>query len=238
MTSIMTEELINIGSLIKDAAEGLTAEEQAALKTELLEKLQQLDAPAAADDIHRARLQMDIAEILNALERKQEAWDIAREAFTLAMQQESWQDAVEACNVLYQTGQEDSLPALGMGIWLSVTFPVDPELTVAMLVHAIDDMPWDSDGAALAAITARYVIDLRTEDDKYESQSFFADNLISMVAKRHSQVQDQNAMDKWLDRLELRDPQIFLPRMAQVVDAIVGDKWWFDRDILRSRLPE
>ena len=75
-------------------------------------------------------------------------------------------------------------------------------------------------------------------DHKYESQSFFADNLISMVAKRHSQVQDQIAMDKWLDRLELRDPQIFLPRMAQVVDAIVGDKWWFDRDILRSRLPE
>ncbi len=236
--SIMTEELINIGSLVKDAADGLTAEEQAALKTQLLEKLQQLNAPATADDIHRARLQMDIAEILNALERKQEAWAIAREAFTLAMQQESWQDAVEACNVLYQTGQEDSLAALGMGIWLSVTFPVDPELTVAMLVHAIDDMPYDSDGAAAAAITARYVIDLRADDDQYESQSFFADNLISMVARRHSQVQDQNAMDKWLDRLELRDPQIFLPRMAQVVDALVGDKWWFDRDILRSRLPE
>jgi len=238
MMSIMTEELINIGSLVKDAAEGLTAEEQAALKTQLLEKLQQLDALAAADDIHRARLQMDIAEILNALERKQEAWGIAREAFTLAMQQESWQDAVEACNVLYQTAQEDSLAALGMGIWLSITFPVDPELTVAMLVHAIDDMPYNSDGAAAAAITARYVIDLRTDDDKYESQSFFADNLISMVAKRHSQVQDQIGMDNWLDRLELRDPQIFLPRMAQVVDAIVGDKWWFDRDILRSRLPQ
>jgi hypothetical protein len=234
----MTEQLINVGSLVKDAAEGLTAEEQAGLKTQLLEKIQELDALPAAGHLPRARLQMDIAEILNVLERKKEAWDIAREAFTLAMQQESWQDAVEACNVLYQAGQEDSLAALGMGIWLSITFPVDPELTVAMLVHAIDEMPYDSDGAAVAAITARYVVDLRSEESRHESQSFFVDNLISMVAQRHSQVHDQDGMNRWLNHLQLRDPQVFLPRMAQVVDAIVGDKWWFDRDILRSRLPE
>ena len=234
----MTEQLINVGSLIKDANDGLTAEEQTGLKMQLSEKIQQLTALAEADHLQRARLQMDIAEILNALERKKEAWEIAREAFAISMQQESWQDAVEACNVLYQAGQEDSLALLGMGIWLAVTFPVDPELTVAMLVHAIDEMPDDSDGAALAAITGRYVVDLRAEDDKYESQGFFVDNLIAMVAKRHSNVQDQDAMNKWLDRLELRDPQVFLPRLALVVDTIVGDKWWFDRDELRGRLPK
>jgi hypothetical protein len=234
----MTEQIINVGSLVKDANEGLTAEEKLGLKIQLSEKIQQLTAVEESDPLQRARLQMDIAEILNALERRKEAWDIAREAFVLSMQHSSWQDAVEACNVLYQAGQEDSIAVLGMGIWLAITFPVDPELTVAMLVHAIDEMPDDSDGAAVAAITARYVVDLRAEDDKHESQRFLVDNLIAMVAKRHGQVQDQESMDKWLDRLELRDPQVFLPRMAMVVDAIVGDRWWFDRDVLRSRLPE
>jgi hypothetical protein len=234
----MNEQIINVGSLVKDAKDGLTAEEKLALKIQLSEKIQQLTAVEESDPLMRARLQMDIAEILNALERRKEAWDIAREAFALSMQQESWQDAVEACNVLYQAGQEDSIAVLGMGIWLAVTFPVDPELTVAMLVHAIDEMPDDSDGAAVAAITARYVVDLRAEDDKHESQRFLVDNLIAMVAKRHGQVQDQESMDNWLDRLELRDPQVFLPRMAMVVDAIVGDRWWFDRDVLRGRLPE
>ncbi len=234
----MNEQIINVGSLVKDAKDGLTAEEILGLKIQLSEKIQQLTALEGSDLLQRARLQMDIAEILNALERRKEAWDIAREAFVLSMQQESWQDAVEACNVLYQAGREDSIAVLGMGIWLAVTFPVDPELTVAMLVHAIDEMPDDSDGAAVAAITARYVVDLRAEDDKHESQSFLVDNLIAMVARRHGQVQDQGAMNSWLDRLELRDPQAFLPRMALVVDAIVGDKWWFDRDVLRGRLPE
>lgn len=234
----MTDQFINVGSLIKDASDGLTAEERTGLKTQLLEKIQQLGELPDADQLQRARLQLDIAETLNALERKQEAWDIAREAFTLSMQQRSWQDAVEACNVLYRAEQEDSMAALGMGIWLAVTFPIDPELTVAMLVHAIDEMPYDADGAAVAAITGRYVVDLRAEEDKYESQSFLVDQMIGIVAKRHSNVQDQNAMNRWLDRLALRDPQVFLPRMAQVVDAIVGDKWWFDRDVLRDGLPE
>ncbi|KAF0205554.1 MAG: hypothetical protein FD173_895 [Gallionellaceae bacterium] len=108
---------------------------------------------------------------------------------------------MKTCDVLFQSRQPDSLAALSMGIWLSVTFPVDPELTVAMLIHVVDETPNDSDGAAVAAITARYVVDLRADDTQHESQSL-------------------------------------LPRLATVVEALVGDKWWFDRDVLRSRLPD
>jgi hypothetical protein len=234
----MNENITDFTPLIKHADNGLTAAEQADLKRHLAEKLQELSALADTTSLPRARLQMDIAELLNALGRKKEAWDIAREAFRISMQRESWQDAVEACDVLFQAGQEDSMAVLGMGIWLGVTFPVDSELTVAMLIHLVDETPDASDAGALAAITARYVVDLRADDEKHESQCFLVDNLIAMVAKRHGNVQDQVALDRWLDRLELREPQIFLPRLAQAVDAIVAGKWWFDRDELRSKLSE
>jgi hypothetical protein len=234
----MSEKTINITSLVKDANDGLSTDERASLKKYLTEKLQALDASPKSDPLPRARLQLDVAEILNTLGRKKEAWDIAREVFFTTMLHESWPDAVEACDVLYQTTQPDSIAALGMGIWLAITFPVDPELTVAMLIHVVDETPNNSDGAAVAAITGRYVIDLRADDDQHESLGFLVDNLIAMVAKRHSDVQDQMALDKWLDRLGLRDPQVFLPRMAIVVDALVGDKWWFDRDELRGSLPD
>lgn len=234
----MSENILNVGPLINNANDELSEQERNGMKRHLAEKLQALAALTGADPLPRARLQLDIAEILNALERRKEAWDIAREAFVTAMRQESWTDAVEACDVLFQAGQEDSLAVLGMGIWLAVTFPVDPELTVAMLIHVVDETPDDSDGAAVAAITARYVVDLRANEEQHENLCFLVDNLISMVAKRHSNVQDQAAMDKWLKRLELREPQVFLPRLAQVIDAIVDDKWWFDRDVLRGRLPD
>jgi len=234
----MTKNTGNIPFLPQDAADGLTAEERTGLKKHLAEKLLALAVPENVAPLQRARLQLDIAEILNTLERKKEAWDIARDAFVAAMQQESWQDAVEACDVLYQAEQADSIAVLGMGIWLAVTFPVDPEVTAAMLIHLVDETPDNADGAAVAAITARYVVDLRAADDQHENLGFLVNNLIAMVAQRHSNVQDQGALDRWLDRLQLRDPQVFLPRLAQVLDAIVGDRWWFDRDVLRTRLPD
>ncbi len=216
----MNEKILGIAPLIKEAHNDLSAEERAELERNLVEKLQALrEMPQSAVSgegvLQRVRLQLDVAETLTALDRKMEAWSIAYDAFHVALDQESWQDAVEACNVLFQTSLVDALAALGMGIWLSVTFPVNPELTMAMLVHVVDETPDNSDGAALAAITARY----------------------AMVAKRHSKVQDQEAMNKWLDKLELRDPQVFLPRLGQVVDVLVEGKWWFDRDQLRSKLP-
>lgn len=218
-----------------DIKDGLSDSERVALQKHLDEKIHELNALKDATPLGRARMQLDIAEILINLEQKPEAWDFAREAFEVALKNDAWQDAVEACNVLYQTEQDDSIAALGMGVWLAVSFPVDPELTLGMLLHIVDETPHNSDGAALAAVTARYVIDLRAEDDSHESQGFLANNLIAMVAERHSNVRDQAALDKWLDRLELRNPQVFLPRLGQVVDIMVGNNWWFERNELRNK---
>lgn len=225
-------EEIKAQDQIKD---GLSDSERAALQKHLDEKIHELNSLKNATSLGRARMQLDIAEILNNLERKPEAWDFAREAFEVALKNDAWQDAVEACNVLYQTEQDDSIAALGMGVWLAVSFPVDPELTLAMLLHIVDETPNNSDGAALAAVTARYVIDLRAADDAHESQGFLANNLIAMVAGRHSNVRDQDALNKWMDRLELRDPQVFLPRLGQVVEIMVGNAWWFEREELRGK---
>ncbi len=221
-----------------DMNNSLTEEERQKFEQQLSEKNIELALYSGADPLTRARIELDIAEILIWLERKSEAWDIARRAFDAAMKKESWQDAVEACNVLYQTEQAQSISALGMGVWLAVTFPVAPQLTYAMLDHVVSETPDHADGAALAAVTARYVIDLRASDDEHSDWSLLANDLIARVAARHSEVADQKGLDAWMDRLGLRKPEVFLPRLSQVVNAIVGDVWWFDRDALRSRLPE
>ena len=224
----MSENIVEIQDGLKDS-------ERSELKKQLAAKLQELNEQATATPLARARIQLDVAEILVTLERKSEAWTLAREAFATALAHDAWTDAVEACDVLYQCRQPESVAALGMGVWLSVSFPVNPELTLALLLHIVDETPSNSDGAAIAAIAARYVIDLRADDENYESLSFLANNLIGQVAERHSNVRDQAALDHWMDKLELRDPQIFLPRLGLVVNTIVGDAWWFDRDELRNK---
>ncbi len=195
------------------------------------------ELPDSASEVDRARVLLDIAETQLALEHKDEAWNTARETLDIFLQAEHWQEAVECCNVLFQTEQPASLAALGQGVWLAVTFPIQPDTTIAMLQHIIEETPADSDGAAVAAITAHYIADIRSPEEKHHSLTFLTQNLLGQVAKRHSNVSTQSELDAWLDKLQLRESQEFLPRLATVIDVLVQDDWWFDRDELRTKLP-
>lgn len=205
----------------------------------LEEKEQELKAlPDGASDLDRARINLDIAEAKVGITRGDEAWDLARAALDIFLAEESWQEAVEACDVLYQTNQPASLVALAHGVWLAVTYPIDPQITINMLGYIIDETPATADGAAVAAITAHYIADIRGEEKQRESLMFLTNEMVANVAKAHSQVEDQEALSAWMEKLRLHDPADFLPKLALVLGAIVpADQWWFDRDALRDKLP-
>jgi len=194
---------------------------------------------ANAEPLERARLQLDVAEALVGMGRADESWEKARSALDTFVENEQWQDAVEACDVLYQSAQPASMVALAHGVWLAVTYPIDPTLTVNMLNYIIDETPAKADGAAVAATTAHYVADVRTEADQHKSLTFLTKQLLANVAKEHSGVEDQEGLNAWMERLELLTPDVFLPRLSLVLGAIVpADEWWFDRDALRDKIPE
>ena len=194
---------------------------------------------ASASPIDRARLQLDVAEALVGMGRADESWEKARSAMDTFIELEQWQDAVESCDVLYQSAQPASLVALAHGVWLSVTYPVDPQLTVNMLGYVVDETPGKADGAAVAAVAAHYVADVRSEGDQHKSLTFLTKQMLANVAKEHSGVEDQEGLSAWMERLELLDPDVFLPRLSLVLGAIVpAEDWWFDRDALRAKIPQ
>jgi hypothetical protein len=195
--------------------------------------------PEGSDEGMRNKIRLEISSILIALDRKKEAWTIAREIFDYFVANQIWQEAVETCDVMFAADQDESIIALGNGIWLAVTFPVDPALSVNMLDHVIEETPNDSDGGAVAAATAHYLADVRSADEQQRnSLGFLTGNLLAGVAYRHSQIKEREQIDFWVERLELNQPEKFLPRLAMMLDVIVGDKWWYDRDALRNTLPE
>ncbi|MDH5710564.1 MAG: hypothetical protein OEZ15_02710 [Gammaproteobacteria bacterium] len=217
-----------------------TAESMEYLQNYLKTKEQELaDLGENASDLDSANLKLDIAEAMVGVNRGDEAWELARAAFSTFLENERWEDAVKCCDVLYQSGQPASLVALGQGVWLAVTYPIDPQLSINMLGYIIDETPAKADGAAVAAITAHYIADMRAEGKARESMVFLTNQMLANVARGHSGVEDQEAMNMWLERLQLLDPAIFLPRLSLVLGAIVPqDKWWFDRDVLREKIPE
>ena len=213
--------------------------QQAQLEGELVELNAQLARlPEDAAPLQRAALQLEIGRALQILERGEEAWPVTHTAFGILVQEQAWEAAADACDILYQADQPDSLIALGHGIWLGVTFPIDPEISVHLLSHVIDDTPDDSDGAAVAAATASFLADVRADEGpEKERLTFFAQQLLGRVARRHSGVETQEQFDLWVERLELNDPDKFLVRLRNVVDVLVQDQWWFDRDALQAQIP-
>jgi hypothetical protein len=230
----------------EQSSNGVSEAIKAIDQRESLNELQQVLAKArkhlksVPDDSHpveRARALLDVAEPMLGVGQAAEAWMHAREAFSVFVDYEHWQDAVEAADILYQCGHKDSIMALGQGLWLAVTYPVKAQSTVTLLNHVIDETPDESDGAAVAAMVAHYIADLRTEGEEKTSLTFLTTQLIARVAKRHRGIEDQETLEAWIEMYQLNDIPELLKRLALIIDVMVGDKWWFDRDALRARLP-
>jgi hypothetical protein len=232
---------INHMYLADTAAESVVnrAAEDAALEshlTALQERYQDLQRVGArSNELAEIRLQM--ARTLVGLGRGNQAWPMAREALDVFIEVQNFESAADTCDVLFQADQPQSLGALGQGIWLAVTYPIDPELTVELLSHVVDETPDDSDGAAVAATTALFLADLRASGRQRENLMFFATQMLGNVARRHGGADTQEAFDLWMEKLELREPEKFLVRLRNVVDVLVQDDWWFDRDALQAKLP-
>ncbi len=211
--------------------------EKARFEGEAAELQTRLDSATAPDQ--KARLQLELGRNLIDLERGEKAWLVCKQALDYFLQQENWEAAAKCCNVLYLSDQKASLSALGQGVWLAVTYPINPEVTVELLHHIIDDTPEDSDGAAVAAATAAFVVDIRTVDHPgREDMLFFTQQMLGKVARRHSNIKDQAQFNYWIEKLELDQPDKFLVRLRNIVDVLVQEDWWFDRDELRAGIPE
>ena len=213
-------------------------ESQEFLAQQAIELNKKLDQVSDQDSLKRAEILLSLANAELGMQKMQLCWEHARQAFDRFIQHEQWESAVEACDILYQTELPSAVSALGHGAWLAVTFPVSVQHSINMLNYIINETPDNADGAALAAIVAHYVVDLRCEGKQREDYQFMTTNMIARVAKRHSNVETQAGLDAWMEKLQLRDPNVFLPRFGLVLGAIVENNWWFDRDKLREKIPE
>jgi len=215
------------------------AQQEKLVALHIAELQQQIDAlPAEAPPDERLHLTLDSGYALLQGNLFDQAWHTARQVLDEAVENQLWLRAVEACDIMFQSDREESVKALAHGIWLGVTFPIDPELSVAMLQHLVDESPERSDGAAVAAATAGYLVELRAQGKQQEDLRFFTRQMLGQVARNHSQVEEQEIFDFWVERLELNDPGKFLPRLSQILDILTDGAWWFDKNQLRTRIPE
>lgn len=216
----------------------VTSQEQT-LQQELEQHLQHYNELSENTDVlEKSRLMLDIAECYLGLDQQKESHDWAFPTFQVFIKHSEWQLAVDACDILYNSNQSDALYALGNGIWLAVTFPLDPNISIQMLHHIVDETPDDSDGAAVAAMLAHYLAETRSSDSEHQNLTFLTNQILTQVAKRHRGIDDKNTIQTWIKMYELDDLNKVLSKMALILDAIVGDNWWYERDEIRAQIPQ
>jgi len=236
----MTNKFLSNNAGHDDAESGEDAITSSRLLEQRIQAYQeQLDKfPADGSAADKGEIQIQMSAAMVDLEHGEKAFAVVRDAFDELVAAQEWEKAVHACKIMFLADQPLSLPALGQGVWLSVTFPISPDLTVAMLEHIVDETPDDSDGGAVAAAVAHYIADNRAEGKAHEELTFFTNNLLALVARRHSDVTTQEKFSFWTNKLELNNPEKFLPRLRNVVDVMVQDDWWLDRDAIWATLPQ
>lgn len=186
----------------------------------------------------RAEILLDYGTLLLDFQRKEDAWDAAREAFDYFTTVENWELAVTATDILVTADQKESLIALAHGIWLGITYPINPETTVAILQHMVEESPVGSDTAAVAAVSAHFIADRRAPEGKAgENVRFFTSQRLAEVASQHRNIKSQEEFEIWMMGNEFDNPDSFLPKLSAAVDALAEDNWWIDRDALRATLP-
>ena len=185
-----------------------------------------------------ANIKLEIAGLQLDLDDKAAAAEHLQGLVEIFIQHSDFESAATACQFTYLCDGEDAISAIGQAAWLAITYPVDPSLTISILDHIVDETPDESDGAAVAAATAHYVVDLRAPEDQKAHLQHVTGAMLARVAKRHSHIEDQQHFELWARTLELDEPEKFLVRMRNVIDVMVQQDWYFDRDKLHDELPE
>ncbi len=190
------------------------------------------------EELKCAQLKLEIAGLQLDLDDKDSAWQLAHEIIPVFINHKLFEDAALAGQYVYLCDKDDAISAIGQAAWLAVTYPIDPHLTVNILDHIVDETPDKSDGAAVVAATAHYVVDLRADSGNREQLELMSGSMLARVARRHSNIEDQTQFETWVNALELNAPEQFLVRLRNVIDVMVQDTWWFDRDVLTREFTE
>ena len=182
----------------------------------------------------RLDVQLELSQTLLDLGESEAAFATAREVLGAGIPAEYYEVAASACQVMYLSGQPESAPALGHGLWLALACPMDPELTWQMFRHLVEETPAHSDGAAVAAMLAYFLMEKRAVGAKRDRLIFLARQQVAEVAERHRGITDEEAIGIWIHMYDLDDVDVLLERMVRILDAITP-AWWFDREAVRAQ---
>ncbi|MEB3181032.1 MAG: tetratricopeptide repeat protein, partial [Nostocaceae cyanobacterium] len=154
---------------------------------------------------------------------------LKQSAQTLALAK-AYIDLLTVLNNLSVADETNGLVYLAQATWLSLRIYAPIVKTINLIRALFNTVPQGNELEALLASTALYFCQVRGEGHpELESLQERSWEMISFAADAQG-ITTPEAFHTWFTQQQLNEPEYFLPRLAQHLEAIVGDGWLFERD--------
>jgi len=165
---------------------------------------------------------------------KAQALALNLQAAQALAQSDAYVDLITVLSNLGNTAEDNSPIYLAQAVWLALRVQGPLESTVQRFVTLYQQVP---SGDALEALLAAATQDLcavrGNGHPRFDPMQAFSDQMMAHAAKQQG-IETQAAYDTWVNEQQLDEPAVFVPKLQQRLEAIVGDQWLFDRSKLQE----
>jgi tetratricopeptide (TPR) repeat protein len=138
---------------------------------------------------------------------------------------QAYPDLIQVLQHIGLSVAENASLYLAQALWLTLKIAIPPEQTINLIATFFHETPPTDELRTLLAATAHYLY--TQSQPQLETR---ITTLLSIAAT--DQDIDPDTIEDWMIEQKLTEPAIFLPRLNQQLETLIGTSWLFDRDLL------
>ena len=148
----------------------------------------------------------------------------------------AWIDVTTVLGNLGMREDQDATGFLAQAFCLALRVAVPADDAVGLAAALLTRIGAESDAGPLVAAAGNFVAHNRgSEHPKQEEMQRLGGGMIEACAEAHGVAEDEDSILAWFKSQGLDDPDQFIPKLDEALEAIVGDEnWLFDRSAVRG----
>ncbi|WP_235526444.1 tetratricopeptide repeat protein [Nostoc piscinale] len=191
---------------------------------------QSLDIKESINDVQgKAMTLMNMAYCEGERGNKAKQLELNLQAAQLLGQVRAYIDLRTVLSNLGLTVESNGIIYLAQAVWLCLLVQVPLDDTVNTLWYMYNSVPQGDEMEALLGAVAMYFCqvggDQHPQLEELQQRSF---KILAGAAAAQG-IETLEALATWFVQQRLNDPDYFIPRLVQLLEAIVGDEWLFER---------
>jgi len=172
----------------------------------------------------------NMADIAYQQGDNQKALELFTQSAQAFGQARAYVDLVTVLNNLDAISEKGNCIYLAQAVWLCIRLQAPLQNTLEILQDFFNAVPQGDPLESLLATTANFLCIRRGEGNPQLPQLQELSTKMLMGAASAQGIATPEDLEAWMTRSQFNDPNVFLPRLNQRLEDLVGDGWLFERE--------